>query len=270
MTLIAPFDPNRFSSAIPHYVDGRPAYDPRLVAKLARETGLGPQSRVLDLGCGPGSLAIPLARFCGTMIGIDADPNMIAAAKQRAEQLGANIDWRVGSSFDLGDDLAPLDLVTIARAFHWMDREATLQRLDRLIAPGGAIALVNTELHACPERPWHAAFEEQRKAHGRFDDFYRWRKSEAWEEHFSVLLRSPFAQVERISVFERRQPSLQEVLARALSFSANSPSALGEEGRAAYEAAMRAALLAVSPDGHFPEIVESIALIARRPAGQGR
>ena len=203
----------------------------RLIAKLARETNLDANSRVLDLGCGPGSLTLPLSRYCGTTIGIDADAAMIAAAEQASALAGLPIEWRVGSSFDLGDDLAPLDLVTIARAFHWMDRAATLRRLDALIAPGGAVALVNTELHPSGSSNWHKAFEELRNAHGRFDDFYRWRKSEAWEEHTSVLMRSAFSEVERISVFEARTPKLEEIVARALSFSANSPAALGDDGR---------------------------------------
>jgi SAM-dependent methyltransferase len=266
MALIAPYVPNRFASAIPHYINGRPTYDERLIAKLARETGLDANSRVLDLGCGPGSLTLPLSRYGGTTIGIDADPSMIAAARQAAEIAGLDIDWRVGSSFDLDAGLAPLNLVTVARAFHWMDREATLKRLDELIAPGGALALVNTELHAWGPTLWHAPFEELRRSHGRFDEFYRWRKSEAWEEHTSVLLRSAFSEVEGVSVFDARTTDLEEVVARALSFSANSPAALGEDGRAAYEAAVRERMLAVSPDGTFPEIVESIAIIARRPA----
>jgi 2-polyprenyl-3-methyl-5-hydroxy-6-metoxy-1,4-benzoquinol methylase len=159
MALIAPYDPNRFTSAIPHYINGRPAYAERLVAWLARETGLNARSRVLDLGCGPGSLTLPLSRFGGTTLGIDADASMISAARQAAEIAGADIDWRVGSSFDLGADLAPLDLITIARAFHWMDREAALKRFDEIVAPGGAVALVNTELHAWGSTLWHAPFE---------------------------------------------------------------------------------------------------------------
>jgi SAM-dependent methyltransferase len=266
MALIAPYDPNRFTSAIPHYINGRPPYAERLIAKLAREAGLDASSRVLDLGCGPGSLTLPLSRYCGTTIGIDADPAMIAAAVQAAEIAGLDIEWRVGSSFDLDAGLAPLNLVTIARAFHWMDREATLMRLDQLIAPGGAVALVNTELHPAGTTRWHEPFEELRTSHGRFDDFYRWRKSEAWEEHTSVLLRSAFSEVERISVFETRTANLDEIVARALSFSANSPAALGEDGSAAYEARVRERMLAISPDGTFPEIVESAAIIARRPA----
>jgi SAM-dependent methyltransferase len=266
MALTAPYDPNRFTSAIPHYINGRPAYSARLIGKLAREAGLGASSRVLDLGCGPGSLTLPLSRYCGTTIGMDADPAMIAAAAQAAKIGGLDIEWHVGSSFDLDAGLAPLNLVTIARAFHWMDRQATLTRLDELIAPGGAVALVNTELHPSGTARWHEQFEELRTSHGRFDDFYRWRKSEAWEEHTSVLLRSAFGEVERISVFEARTANLEEIVARALSFSANSPAALGEDGRADYEAQVRMRMLAIAPDGAFPEIVESVAIIARRPA----
>jgi ubiquinone/menaquinone biosynthesis C-methylase UbiE len=266
MTRIAPLIPDRFSSAIPHYVSGRPAYSLRLVEKLARETSLNGRSRVLDLGCGPGSLTLPLARCCGTMIGIDADAAMITAARQAADAAGLAIDWRVGTSYDLPDDLAPLDLVTIARAFHWMDREATLKRLDQLVAPGGAVALVSTELHDLGSNRWHAEFEMLRNSHGRFDDFYHWRKSSAWEEHTSVLLRSAFSEVERISVLEPRSTSIDEVVARALSFSANSPAALGADGSAAYADEVRERMLAISPDGAFPEIVETLAIVARRPA----
>ena len=163
MTRIAPYDPNRFTSAIPHYAAGRPAYSERLIARLARETGLDERARVLDLGCGPGSLTLPLSRFAGTTIGIDPDAAMIAAGREASQAAGLAIDWRVGSSFDLAADLAPLDLVTIGRAFHWMDREATLARLDELVRPGGAVALVNTELHPVGTGTWLSAFEELRE-----------------------------------------------------------------------------------------------------------
>lgn len=265
MTHIAPFVADRFSSTIPHYVAGRPAYGAAMLERLARETGLGPHARVLDLGCGPGSVALPLAGYCGTLIAIDPDRAMIAAGREAAERAGIDIDWRVGSSFDLTDDLAPLDLVTMGRSFHWMDREATLQRLDALIKPDGAVALLNTELHAVGGGSWLTAFEELRKAHGRFDTFYHLRKSEAWESHISVLLRSAFNQVERLSTFEARTTSLDEIVARALSFSANSPASLGEGARDDYEQAVRERLTALEPTGVFPEIVESVAIIARRP-----
>ncbi len=265
MTSVAPYDPNRFTSAIPHYIAGRPPYSERLLQWLAREVALSPVSRVLDLGCGPGSLSLPLAGLAGTVIAIDPDAAMIAAGEKAALAAGLEIAWRVGSSFDLSADLAPLDLVTIGRAFHWMDREATLARLDELVRPGGAIALVNTELHAHGNSTWLLAFEELRRSHGRFDAFYHTRKGEAWEEHVSVLMRSAFCDLSRISVFDAQVADVDTLVARALSFSANSPACLGEEGRVAYEREIRAKMLELEPSGRFPEIVESVAFIARRP-----
>ena len=79
-----------------------------------------------------------------------------------------------------------------------------------------------------------------------------------------MLVRSVFCDVVRISVYEPREASLDEIVARAFSFSANSPASLGEEGRAAYEAAVRQTMAALEPSGRFPEIVESTAMIARR------
>ena len=78
-------------------------------------------------------------------------------------------------------------------------------------------------------------------------------------------MRSAFGDIERHSVFDRREVSLDELVARALSFSANSPTLLGEDGRSAYEAEVRAKMAAIEPSGCFPEIVESAAVIARRP-----
>jgi SAM-dependent methyltransferase len=70
MSRIAPFRPERFASASNYYVAARPRYAFALIERLVREAGLGRSSRVLDLGCGPGTLAIPLARYAGTVIGI--------------------------------------------------------------------------------------------------------------------------------------------------------------------------------------------------------
>ncbi|MGL5114941.1 MAG: class I SAM-dependent methyltransferase, partial [Beijerinckiaceae bacterium] len=81
MTITAPFLPERFKSTVQHYVAGRPRYSLQLIERLAAELGLGQASRLLDLGCGPGFLAVPLAAHAGTVIGIDPDAAMIAAAR---------------------------------------------------------------------------------------------------------------------------------------------------------------------------------------------
>ncbi len=97
----------------------------------------------------------------------------------------------------------------------------------------------------------------------RPDDFDAHRKSPQWEPHEAVLLRSPFLRLERFGVVEKRISSIDELVSRALSQSSTTPEALGEK-RQPFEKALREGLLAVCPDGLFPEIVESAAVLARR------
>ena len=263
MARIAPFRPERFASAADHYVSARPRYAPALIERLARETGLDETSRVLDLGCGPGTLTIPLARRAGTVVGIDPSEEMIAAAVRESARLGISIDWRVGSSQDLDPGLALLDLVVMGRSFHWMDRNATLACLDKLIAPHGAVALLSTESLPFPDGRWRDVFDAVRAEFAMPDDFDAHRKSPQWEPHGAVLLRSPFSRLESFGIIEKRVSSIDELISRALSQSSTTPEALGER-RMAFEKRLREDLLTVCPDGRFPEIMESAALLARR------
>ena len=213
MALIAPYDPTRFTSAIPHYVNGRPAYAERLIAKLAREAGLDARSRVLDLGCGPGSLTLPISRYCGTTIGIDADPAMIATAAQSAKNARLDIEWRVGSSFDLDAGLAPLNLVTIARAFHWMDRAQTLRDLDAIVASDGALALFGDDHPNTVENAWRRKLREICDRYGRKSLPHVMAAADhGFRGDESLLLDSSFPQLERAGVFVRRQITIEEVV----------------------------------------------------------
>ena len=55
------FAPDRFQSNVPYYKEHRLRFPDELVAEAARRVGLAETDRVLDLGCGPGHLAIQLA-----------------------------------------------------------------------------------------------------------------------------------------------------------------------------------------------------------------
>jgi ubiquinone/menaquinone biosynthesis C-methylase UbiE len=103
--------------------------------------GLASTSRVLDLGCGPGSLAMAFAPLVGEVVGIDPEPEMLRIARAEAARAGLQIDFREGSSGELGADLGLFRLVAIGRAFHWMDRQETLACLDRIVEPEGAVVL---------------------------------------------------------------------------------------------------------------------------------
>ena len=66
------------------------------IAGLMRESGeavvsslgVGPGMRVLDLGCGDGTTAVPLARMGAEVVGIDIARNLVEAGNQRAREMG--------------------------------------------------------------------------------------------------------------------------------------------------------------------------------------
>src|SRR3970040_1501357 len=76
-------------------VQSTPGWD-AIVQSFVQFVALPPASRVLDVGCGPGSLARPLARDGHSVTGIDADPLMV----DRAQYLATEV---AGVTFEVGD-----------------------------------------------------------------------------------------------------------------------------------------------------------------------
>src|SRR5262245_29320373 len=113
-----PPEPGRFHTAARFYLQGRPPYAAALIRRVAQLCGVGPASRVLDLGCGPGSLALAFAPLVGQVVGIDPEPEMLRVAREDVARAGLRIDYREGSSRELGTDLGRFRLVVIGRAFH--------------------------------------------------------------------------------------------------------------------------------------------------------
>ena len=91
MTATPPFDPRRFESAALHYRAGRIPYPPRLIRRIAELVGLRESHRVLDLGCGPGQLAIAFGFFAGEVVGVDPAANACSRIACRARPRIRNI-----------------------------------------------------------------------------------------------------------------------------------------------------------------------------------
>jgi len=93
----------------------------------------------LDVGCGAGLLAEPLARLGAKVTGLDAAPELIAVAREHAERQGLSVDYRAGDLFDLEGQF---DLITCMEVIeHVADPEAFLKALARRLAPGGLLVL---------------------------------------------------------------------------------------------------------------------------------
>ena len=101
---------------------------------------IGPQDRVLELGCGTGSTALKLAAHAGHVTATDVAPGMIDIA--RAKLTGdapANVDFRVAAAHDIQPD-APFDVVCAFNLLHLVpDLDAACAALYAQTRPGGRL-----------------------------------------------------------------------------------------------------------------------------------
>jgi len=262
MTTDLEFNAHRFASAAPHYLQGRPRYAPALYGRLAQICGLDGHKRLLDLGCGPGQIAIALSPYLSEGLGLDPEPAMLALAREQAAA-APNLRFQEGSSYDLGPALGRFDLCTIGRAFHWMNRAETLRSLDRLIEPGGAVVLFETDLPELPQNAWYQAYRKVTEVYANEDPERVRRKAADWAPDDSLLLASPFDHLERASVIERHETPIDTLIDRALSTSSMTRAKLADRAEA-LAAELRAVLAPFAAEGRIVEYVESQATIARR------
>ena len=79
---------------------------------------------------------------------------MIAAARTAAARAAQTLTLIEGKAETLPADIGSFDIVTIGRALHWMDRDATLALLERLVAPEGVILVCSSHTAADGRNPW--------------------------------------------------------------------------------------------------------------------
>ncbi|GAA2203866.1 class I SAM-dependent methyltransferase [Nonomuraea monospora] len=248
-----------FGGAAPYYAKYRPRYGDPAIQHLAMTFGQG--STVLDLGCGPGTIAIPLAGRVGRVLAVDPDEEMLAEGRRLAGATG-NIRWIKGDSTTL-HDLPAFDHVVMGRSFHWMDRRAVLADLDELLPPRGVVALVGPTRED-PQEPWEPVMRRVREAFG-VNTFTASSSFQATGEHHDdVLATSPFSVLDRAHYEEHLPYDLDAVIGLQLSYSYSAPARLGDRRRAFVETARRE-LLAANPSGRWERTAVTEVLTARRP-----
>jgi SAM-dependent methyltransferase len=143
------WDRSLFAGAANYYSLGRMPYPAELADMLQVELSLDGTGRLLDIGCGPGSLTLLIAPLFKMSVGIDADSDMISSARAQAELAGSNtISWRVMRAEEiLPEILGRFRLVTFAQSFHWVDRPRVARLVREVLEPDGACVLVHATTH---------------------------------------------------------------------------------------------------------------------------
>ena len=131
----------RFSDRISNYVKYRPSYPPELVDTLIAECHLNSRSTIADVGSGTGIFSrLMLDKDC-YVSGVEPNKNMRESAEQQftGYHKFSSID---GQSERTGLDDASIDLITAAQSFHWFETGDTRLEFNRILKPGGHVALI--------------------------------------------------------------------------------------------------------------------------------
>jgi SAM-dependent methyltransferase len=254
----------RFASTASLYEHLRPPYPSEFFRSVAQKLGLSERYGLIDLGTGPGLLALGFAPYVGRIVGVDPEPAMLEAARRAAANAGHALTLIEGKAETLPADIGTFDIVTIGRALHWMDRDQTLALLDRLVARDGTIAICASFSATDGRNPWLDDYNEVRR---------RWSPAQLWEEagrgtrthrDLPAFFRgSAFQPTELVTIETSHAVSVQDLTRRTLTYSSSSPDALGENVEAMlHEVGER--LASFGRDGVIAETIVSTAQIVKR------
>jgi len=247
----------RFATAAPLYEELRPPYPDELFRTMAGRLELSKQDALIDLGTGPGLLALGFAPYVGRITGVDPEPAMLAVARQAAERSKQDFNLIEGKAEALAEDVGRFDVVTIGRALHWMDRDAMAALLPRLVTPEGAIVVCSSSSAADGRNPWLESYNEARRFWSGQDGGGRHRETLA-----ALLEGTRLEMVDQIAVETSHQVRVGDLARRVLTSSSSSPAVLGDKAEAMLRD-VRERLLPLSRDGLLTEIVVATARIVR-------
>jgi SAM-dependent methyltransferase len=190
------------------YDRSRPHYPPRLFEDLIALAGLGPGSRLLEVGCGTGRATVALASRGFDMTCVELGENLAAVARRNLSAF-PRVKVVVAPFEGWDADGETFDLVYAATSWHWIDPGAGYPKAADLLGSGGTLAIIGGG-HAFPAdadsffreiQPVYEAIGEGRildwplpdevpdmrdeiEATGRFDGFQSLRY--VWEQRYTA------------------------------------------------------------------------------------
>ncbi len=122
---------------------------------------LDPGAAVLDMGCGPGTITVGLARRARTVVGVDASAEMVDSARRHAAEVDAgNASFEVGSVYDLPYPDGSFDVVYAHQVMqHLADPVRALGEARRVLRPGGLVAVRDSDYQTMVHAPVEPAIE---------------------------------------------------------------------------------------------------------------
>lgn len=110
---------------------------------------LGQGDRLLDVGCGPGDVALALGADlgpAGEVVGVDASAEMLRTARARASNAAVRARFVQGDAEALPEPDGSFDAVRSERVLQWVaDPDRAVREMHRVLRPGGRLSLIDTD-----------------------------------------------------------------------------------------------------------------------------
>lgn len=259
---------NMFAGTVDYYRRYRPGI-PDTVAEILDQavTSRSPR-RLLDVATGTGLVVEALLGRFDDIIAIDNDSTMLAAAEAALRPALPHGTTLILAETTAEDFTPPTgwraDLVTICRAFHWLDQVTVLRHLDDHVAPDGAVAIFSDTSFWAAGNPWKTAVrsviqnflgERRRAGQGTFNHHDR--------PYSEVMEGSPFSVVEEFRVPVQRVWTAESILGYLYSTSFAAPHLFGER-LGQFERQIKTTLAGFNDNDTFGEDNEFLIHIGRR------
>jgi len=276
------WDSSLFKGTSAYYERGRLPYAPGFVETLTTVLGLDGSGRLLDVGCGPGTVTLALAPFFTEVVGIDPDKDMLSEAGQQAiRREVTSARWVAARAEDLPAGLGKFRVVVFAQSFHWTDRDRVAATVLEMLEPGGAFVHMSDLKNpsagpALPPLPLPSPpYAEIRELVRQYLGPAR-RAGQGTlaigtpDREDLVLAQAGFENFERhvVPAGQVVDRSADDIVAWVFSRSDTAPHLFGDR-RAGFERDLRALLQQASPGNRFAEHLPAAEIMTwRKPQGE--
>jgi SAM-dependent methyltransferase len=200
---------DKFSEHSDLYARARPAYPDVLFETLALD--LTSRNLAWDCGTGNGQAAVKLAKYFEHVRATDPSPQQLSNAVR-----AANVEYAVGQAEESDLPSQSVDLILVAQALHWFDRDRFYGEARRVLKRNGKIAVVGYDpwVYISPEvdrTVWDTLLEPIRPFWAKNDEL-------VWDGYRSIEFPFPETRLPPIAI--HLEWDLQQLLAYVCSLSA--------------------------------------------------
>jgi ubiquinone/menaquinone biosynthesis C-methylase UbiE len=263
------FRTDLYRGTAPFYDRYRPPYPEELMDDLRQRLPASGRGRLLDLACGTGQIAFPLADAFAEVWAVDQEEESVAYGRAKAEAGGiTNITWVSGSAESVALD-GSFELVAVGNAFHRLNRQLVAERMYTWLQPGGGAALLWGGSPWAGDRPWQQAMAElfedwMAKAGATYRVPAGWEAAMEQDPHEQVLRRAGFQYVGRVEFSVGQTWTLETLTGFVYSTSFLNRETLGEK-LSAFESDLAERLLSYEHGGNFEVLASYAYELARKP-----